>query len=316
MFRLSKRLHFAAYKNAQLLESQLVTRPEFYDDPGDVLSLMGPTRHLFVVYNVAFSYCSVFLVGWMRLVSWNVNGIRACLKKGFREFVETDMPDVLCLQETKAEPEQVDLAWAEELGYHHTWACAEKKGYSGTSIWSLVEPKKTSLGIGVEEHDKEGRVVTATYEDFHVVTVYTPNAQRALARLDYRQAWDAAFLDYVKKLNRRKPVIFCGDINCAHKEIDLANPKANRKNAGFSDEERAGVDAIVDAGFLDTFREFDTSPEKYSWWTMRTNAREKNIGWRLDYFWAAKRLKPRLKDARIRDEIHGSDHCPVELTLE
>lgn len=252
----------------------------------------------------------------MKLVSWNVNGIRAALNKGFREYVETELPDILCLQETKAEASQVDTGWVDALGYHQAWNSAVKKGYSGTCIWSRIEPKKITLGLGLEEHDQEGRVITAAFEDFHLVTVYTPNAQRGLMRLDYRMAWDRTFLAYVKRLNRRKPVIFCGDLNCAHKEIDLANPKANRKNAGFTDEERSGLDEIANAGFLDTFREFDDRPGQYSWWTYRMNAREKNIGWRLDYFWAAKRLKDRLTGAAIRSDIHGSDHCPVELLLK
>ena len=251
----------------------------------------------------------------MKLISWNVNGIRASMDNGFRDFVETDEPDVLCLQETKAEPSQVDLSWADGLGYHQVWNCAAKRGYSGTSIWSRVAPKKVVLGMGINEHDNEGRVVTATFEGFHLVNVYTPNSQRGLNRLDYRLQWDAAFLVYVKKLNRRKPVIFCGDVNCAHKEIDLANPKSNRKNAGFTDEERAGLDKIVDAGFLDSFREFDESPGKYSWWTYRSDARQRNIGWRLDYFWVAKKFFDRVKGARIRSEVFGSDHCPVELTI-
>lgn len=253
----------------------------------------------------------------MRLVSWNVNGIRAAMDKGFRDFVETEQPDVLCLQETKATPDQVDLTWADSLGYHRTWNCATKKGYSGTSIWSKVKPSRDSLGIGVGEHDQEGRVIAATFDDFYLVTVYTPNSQRGLTRLDYRQQWDAAFLAYVKKLNRRKPVIFCGDVNCAHKEIDLANPKSNRKNAGFTDQERAGLDAVVAAGFVDSFRAFDDSPDNYSWWTYRSNARERNIGWRLDYFWVADKFWQQggVQNARIRADIFGSDHCPVELTL-
>ena len=252
----------------------------------------------------------------MKLVSWNVNGIRACIKKGFREYVEAEQPDVLCLQETKAQEEQLELDWVHELGYHTTFNSAVKKGYSGTAIWSKIEPKKVALGLGIEEHDQEGRVITATYDDFHLVTVYTPNSQRALKRIEYRMEWDAAFLDHVKKLNRRKPVIFCGDINCAHKEIDLANPKANKKNAGFSEQERAGVDRIEAAGFLDSFRQFDESPGKYSWWTVRVNARERNIGWRLDYFWVAKKFWDRVESASIRDDIFGSDHCPVELVVK
>ena len=211
----------------------------------------------------------------MQLVSWNVNGIRAAMDKGFKDFVTNEQPDILCLQETKAEPDQVDTTWADELGYDRVWNCATKRGYSGTSIWSKTPPKKHSLGIGIGEHDDEGRVVTATFEDFHLVNVYTPNSQRGLARLDYRQQWDVDFLAYVRKLNRRKPVIFCGDLNCAHTEIDLANPKSNKKNAGFTEEERSGLDNVVKAGFIDSFREFETGPEHYSWWTYRSNARER-----------------------------------------
>ena len=237
------------------------------------------------------------------------------MDKGFRDFVECDQPDVLCLQETKAEPDQVDTGWADELGYHRVWNCAEKRGYSGTSIWSKTPPKKHALGIGVAEHDNEGRVITATFDDFHLVNVYTPNAQRALARIDYRQQWDADFLAYVRKLNRRKPVIFCGDLNCAHEEIDLANPKSNRKNAGFSDEERAGLNAIVDAGFVDSFRRLEPGPDHYTWWTYRNDARSRNIGWRIDYFFVANKFWNRVSGAKIRPDIFGSDHCPVELTL-
>jgi len=251
----------------------------------------------------------------MKILSWNVNGIRACIKKGFREFIEAEQPDMLCLQETKAQEEQLELDWVHQLGYHTTFNSAVKKGYSGTSIWSKTKPKKVALGIGIEEHDQEGRVITATFEDFHLVNVYTPNSQRGLARLDYRMQWDEAFLALMKKLNRRKPVIFCGDLNCAHKEIDLANPKTNKKNAGFSEEERAGLDRMETAGFVDSFRHFDDSPENYSWWTMRTNARERNIGWRLDYFWVAKKFIDRVESASIRSDIFGSDHCPVEITI-
>jgi exodeoxyribonuclease-3 len=252
----------------------------------------------------------------MKLISWNVNGIRAASKKGFVEFVESELPDVICLQETKAHEEQLDLDWAHELGYHTYFNSAVKKGYSGTAIWSKAKPKKVAVGFGIEEHDQEGRVLTASYDSFHLVTVYTPNSQRGLKRLDYRIDWDEAFLVYVKKLNRRKPVIFCGDLNCAHKEIDLANPKSNKKNAGFTVEERAGLDRIEEAGFLDAFRQFDDGPENYSWWTMRTNARERNIGWRLDYFWVAKKFWDNVQSASIRTDIFGSDHCPVELVLK
>ena len=252
----------------------------------------------------------------MKLVSWNVNGVRAAMDKGLRDFVSSEQPDVVCLQETKAQPEQVDTTWVSELGYEQHWNCAEKKGYSGTCIWTKIPTQKTSLGIGIAEHDNEGRVVTVTFADFHLVNVYTPNAQRGLARLPYRQQWDADFLAYVKKLNRRKPVIFCGDLNCAHHEIDLANPKSNRKNAGFSDEERAGLDQVVKAGFIDSFREFEPGPDHYTWWTYRNNARERNIGWRIDYFFVAKRFADRMTSASIRPDILGSDHCPVELEID
>lgn len=253
--------------------------------------------------------------GSMKLVSWNVNGIRAAMEKGFRDYIVAETPDVVCLQETKATPEQVDLAWADDLGYQRVWNCAEKKGYSGTSIWSRHPWTKQTLGIGIEDHDREGRVITLSFDAFHLVNVYTPNSQRGLLRLDYRMQWDQDFLAYLRKLNRRKPVIFCGDLNCAHQEIDLANPKSNRKNAGFTEQEREGLDRIVDANFVDTFRAFCDAPDQYSWWTYRMNARERNVGWRLDYFWAAKRLMPQIQDARIRSDIHGSDHCPVEIDV-
>ena len=251
----------------------------------------------------------------MQLVSWNVNGIRAAMDKGFRDFVQTQQPEILCLQEVKAQADQVDTQWATELGYHQIWNPAVKKGYSGTAIWSKVDPRKETRGIGFEEHDSEGRVTTATFDDFHLVNVYTPNSQRGLKRLDYRLQWDAAFLAYVKKLNRRKPVIFCGDLNCAHTEIDLANPKSNKKNAGFTEQERAGLDAVVKAGFFDSFRRYESGPDHYSWWTYRNNARERNIGWRLDYFFVSNKLQDAVSSAQILPEIFGSDHCPVELTL-
>ena len=252
----------------------------------------------------------------LRLVSWNVNGIRAAMGKGLRDYIETEQPDFVCLQETKAEPQQVDTEWVDALGYKQFWNAAEKRGYSGTSIWSKLPIKKHQLGIGIEEHDKEGRVITVTTDDFHLVNVYTPNSQRELARLDYRKTWDLDFLAYVKKLNRRKPVIFCGDVNCSHQEIDLANPKSNRKNAGFTDQERAAVDDMISAGFVDSFRHFETGPGHYSWWTYRGGARERNVGWRLDYFFVAKRMLDRVENARIRPDILGSDHCPVELDLK
>ena len=251
----------------------------------------------------------------MKLVSWNVNGIRASMDKGFRDLITSETPDIICLQETKAHPDQVNLIWAEEFGYHQSWNCARKKGYSGTTIWSKTKPDKVELGLGAEEHNMEGRVITATFDDFHLVNVYTPNSQRGLKRLDYRQVWDEAFLDHVTRLNRRKPVIFCGDLNCAHTEMDLANPKSNKKNAGFTLEERAGLDAMAAAGFVDSFRHFDDSPENYSWWTYRMKARERNIGWRLDYFWVAEKLIDQVSSAAIRSDIFGSDHCPVEITI-
>ena len=238
--------------------------------------------------------------------------------KGLRSMVESKKPEVLCLQETKAEKEQVDTDWIEELGYHQLWNSAEKRGYSGTAVWSLRPFKESSLGIGVDEHDKEGRVITASFDDFHLVNVYTPNAKRGLLRLPYRLTWDAAFLSYVNKLRKTKPVIFCGDLNCAHREIDLKNPKANKKNAGFSPEERKGVDAILEAGFVDVFREQHPEPDHYTWWTYRNNARARNIGWRIDYFFVDRSLwdAGKVRDANILSDVFGSDHCPVELTLQ
>ncbi|MFK8114680.1 MAG: exodeoxyribonuclease III [Rubripirellula sp.] len=251
----------------------------------------------------------------MRLVSWNVNGIRASMDKGFKDFVQSSLPDVLCLQETKATPEQVNLDWADELGYHRVWNCAEKKGYSGTSIWTLNQTPKHKLGMQVADHDKEGRIITADLDDFQIVTVYTPNSQRGLKRLDYRQEWDRDFLKFLKKLDRRKPVIFCGDLNCAHTEIDLANPKSNKKNAGFTEQEREGLSRIFDDGFVDSFRELNPDPGHYSWWTYRSDARARNIGWRLDYFCVSQKIWSTVSEAKILSDIFGSDHCPVELTL-
>ena len=251
----------------------------------------------------------------MKLVSWNVNGIRAAMDKGFRQFVEDETPEVICLQETKAHSEQVNLAWMEELGYQGVWNSAVKKGYSGTAIFSRVPTLGSSIGMGISEHDSEGRIVTTEFDDFQLVTVYTPNSQRKLARLEYRQQWDKDFLNWLNDIKQAKPVIFCGDLNCAHQEIDLANPKTNRRNAGFSDEERAALDRMVEADFVDSFREFDDRAEKYSWWTYRMNCRARNIGWRLDYFFVDAAAWPMVSDAAIRPEILGSDHCPVELTL-
>ncbi len=252
----------------------------------------------------------------MKLISWNVNGIRAVLKKDFEEQVLAMDPDILCLQETKARPEQVELPLTFG-GYQTYWNCADKPGYSSTAIFTKVAPIEVTYDMGIDEHDREGRVITAEFEDYFLVTVYTPNAQNELKRLDYRQRWDRDFLAYIGTLEKRKPVIFCGDLNVAHTEIDLARPKDNRKSAGFSDEERGGFDRIVEAGYLDTFRHFypDTT-EAYSWWSYRGGARARNVGWRIDYFCASERLKDRLVSAKIHADQLGSDHCPVELVIK
>lgn len=248
-----------------------------------------------------------------RLVSWNVNGIRACIKNGFHTFMEQDKPDIICLQEIKAFPEQVGLNLPD---YEQYWNPAQKPGYSGTAIFTRLKPLQVRYGIGVENLDTEGRVTTAEFADYFVVTVYTPNSQRGLARLDFRtQQWDVAFRQYVAGLQEQKPVIFCGDLNVAHKEIDLANPKQNVQNAGFTPQERASFDALLQSGFSDTFRLFHPEPGHYSWWTYRLDARQRNIGWRLDYFCVSERLKSRVKAAAIHADILGSDHCPVSLNI-
>ena len=250
----------------------------------------------------------------MKFISWNVNGIRACMGKGFLDFFKETDADIFCLQETKLQAGQIDL---ELPGYHQYWNYAEKKGYSGTAIFAKEEALKVTYGIGVEEHDHEGRVITLEYPDFYFVTVYTPNSQNELARLDYRMKWEDDFLAYLKKLEVSKPVIFCGDLNVAHKEIDLKNPKTNRKNAGFTDEERGKFTALVDAGFIDTFRYFYPDLEGvYSWWSYRFSARAKNAGWRIDYFIVSQRLGGRVAQASIHPDIQGSDHCPVSLVLK
>lgn len=250
----------------------------------------------------------------MKFISWNVNGLRACVGKGFLDFFKEADADIFCLQETKLQEGQIDL---ELPGYHQYWNYAEKKGYSGTAIFSKEEALQVTCGIGVEEHDHEGRVITLEYPDFYFVTVYTPNSQNELARLDYRMKWEDDFLAYLKKLEENKPVIFCGDLNVAHKEIDLKNPKSNRKNAGFTDEERGKFTALVDAGFIDTFRHFYPDLEGvYSWWSYRFSARAKNAGWRIDYFLTSASLKDRLQDAFIYTEVMGSDHCPVGLLIQ
>lgn len=249
-----------------------------------------------------------------KMISWNVNGIRACLTKGFMDFFNEADADVFCLQETKVQEGQVELKLP---GYHQYWNYAEKKGYSGTALFCKEEPKSVACGIGIEEHDKEGRVITAEFEQYYVVTCYTPNSKDALARLDYRMEWEDAFLAYLKKLEEKKPVVFCGDLNVAHKEIDLKNPKSNRKNAGFTDEERGKFTALLEAGFVDTFRYFYPDTEgAYSWWSYRFSARAKNAGWRIDYFCVSEVLKDKLAGATIHTDVLGSDHCPVEVDIE
>ena len=250
----------------------------------------------------------------MKLISWNVNGLRACVGKGFTEFVEAQQPDILCLQETKLQAGQIDLPME---GYHAYWNYAEKKGYSGTALFTKTEPLAVTYGIGIPEHDKEGRVITAEFADFYMITVYTPNSQNELTRLPYRMTWEDAFLSYLKELEQKKPVIFCGDLNVAHREIALKNPKSNHKNAGFTDEERGKFARLLENGFVDTFRYFYPEQEGiYSWWSYRFHAREKNAGWRIDYFLVSDCLKERLDDAVIYTDVFGSDHCPVGLFLK
>lgn len=248
-----------------------------------------------------------------KLISWNVNGIRACAGKGFLDFFRQADVDVFCLQETKLQAGQLEL---DLPGYYQYWNYAEKKGYSGTALFTRQEPLSVTYGIGIPEHDREGRVITAEFPDYYVVTCYTPNSQNELARLDYRMEWEDAWLGYLKGLEERKPVIFCGDLNVAHQEIDLKNPKTNRKNAGFTDQEREKFTRLLEAGFVDTYRYFYPDQEGvYSWWSYRFKAREKNAGWRIDYFCVSEVLKSRLESAAIHTEITGSDHCPVELVI-
>ena len=250
----------------------------------------------------------------MKLISWNVNGIRACLTKGFAETFKKMDADIFCIQETKCQPEQVELEFE---GYTSYWNSAEKKGYSGTAIFTKQKPLNVTYGIGIEEHDKEGRVITLEFEEFYMVDIYTPNSKRELERLDYRQIWEDEIRKYLLSLKKKKPVIMCGDLNVAHKEIDLKNPKTNRRNAGFTDEEREKMTELLNAGFIDSFRYL--YPDKidcYSWWSYMGKAREKNVGWRIDYFIVSDDIKEKIKEAKIHSEILGSDHCPVELDID
>lgn len=250
----------------------------------------------------------------MKFISWNVNGLRACVQKGFLDFFTSIDADFFCIQESKLQAGQIDL---DLPGYHQYWNYAEKKGYSGTAIFAKNEPLSVSYGIGIEEHDREGRVITLEYDNFYLVTCYTPNSQNELKRLPYRMQWEDDFREYLKTLDTKKPVVLCGDLNVAHNEIDLKNPKTNRKNAGFSDEERAKMTELLGSGFTDTFRYFYPDAEGiYSWWSYRFKAREKNAGWRIDYFITSKRINDKLKKAAIHTDVLGSDHCPIEVDIE
>lgn len=250
----------------------------------------------------------------MKFISWNVNGLRACVGKGFEESFNALDADFFCLQETKMQAGQLDLQFD---GYRSYWNYAEKKGYSGTAIYTRHEPLSAAYGIGIADHDTEGRVITLEYDTFYLVTVYVPNSQDGLRRLDYRMSWEDDFRAYLKGLDSKKPVVVCGDMNVAHREIDLKNPKTNRRNAGFTDEEREKMTELLDAGFTDTFRHFHPdTPDIYSWWSYRFHAREKNAGWRIDYFLTSTRLDDKLQDAKIHTEIFGSDHCPVEVDID
>ena len=249
----------------------------------------------------------------MKLISWNVNGIRACVNKGFKEFFNNVDADIFCIQETKCQPEQIELNFE---GYKSYWNSAEKKGYSGTAIFTKKEPINVTYGIGIEEHDKEGRVITLEFKDFYMVNIYTPNAKRGLERLGYRQIWEDEIKKYLMKLNKTKPVIICGDLNVAHNEIDLKNPKSNRGNAGFTDEEREKMTQLLQAGFIDSFRFlYPDKTDSYTWWSYMGRAREKNVGWRIDYFIVSQDIKDEIKEAMIYPEVMGSDHCPIGLII-
>ena len=249
----------------------------------------------------------------MKLVSWNVNGIRACMTKGFEKFFKQINADIFCIQETKCQPEQVELKFE---GYKSYWNSAEKKGYSGTAIFTKTQPISVKYGIGIEEHDKEGRIITLEFEKFYLVTNYTPNAKRELERLEYRMEWEDEIRNYLLKLKKTKPVIMCGDLNVAHEEIDLKNPKTNKGNAGFTNEERGKMTELLNAGFIDSFRYLYPQKVEYSWWSYMGHAREKNVGWRIDYFLVSEDIKTQIKEAKIHQEVLGSDHCPVELEID
>lgn len=250
----------------------------------------------------------------VKIISWNVNGIRSVMKKGFADFVKKHNPDILCLQETKAPRGHMDMLFPP--GYNQYWNHAERPGYSGTAVFTKIKPLQVILGIGQKKHDEEGRVLTCEFDDFFLVNVYVPNSKRELERLPYRtKEWDVDFLRYLKMLEKKKPVIFCGDMNVAHTEIDLANPKGNEKNHGFTTEERAGFDNIIKAGFIDTFREFEKGPGHYTWWSPMGDCRARNVGWRIDYFCVSPQLRKRLRKSKILSEVHGSDHCPVMLEV-
>lgn len=250
----------------------------------------------------------------MKLISWNVNGIRACINKGFKEFFDEVNADIFCIQETKCQQNQIELKFENYFDY---WNSAEKKGYSGTAVFTKEKPKTVTYGIGIEEHDKEGRIITLEFENFYLINNYTPNSKRELERLDYRQIWEEEIRKYLLKLNKTKPVIMCGDLNVAHKEIDLKNPKQNRRNAGFTDEERNKMSELLEAGFSDSFRYLYPEKEnEYTWWSYMGHAREKNIGWRIDYFIVSKDIENRIQEAKIHQEILGSDHCPIELDIK
>ena len=250
----------------------------------------------------------------MQLISWNVNGIRACINKGFEEFFKQAQADIFCIQETKCQPDQIELKFD---GYSSYWNSAKKKGYSGTAIFTKIKPKQVTYGIGIEEHDQEGRIITLEFENFYLVNNYTPNSKRELERLEYRQQWEDEIRKYLLKLNKKKPVVMCGDLNVAHKEIDLKNPKTNRRNAGFTDEERQKITMLLEAGFTDSFRHLYPEKENsYTWWSYMGKAREKNVGWRIDYFLVSNSIKQKIEEASIYSEIMGSDHCPIGLKIK